>query len=260
MRCTAPPIILGVGLLALLLAACSGGAERQQTPKPSPTVAQPSATPTATPVDETAREISTGELSRMVLPKAELGAAYQNFPLSEDSGFASKEQVVENDLNPTDEGQDLDRFGFANAYSESYDEPSLADPEAPLPSEGPTNVGTTVYLFRDAPGAAGYLDDELADIKNLVGSAVVGGRLESFQEFAVSTAGTKAWGGRAALTFTDETGEQTRVYVTFVNFHRGRLFGSVFILRVDDLDVSAEARTLAEKLDQRLLAVLRGQA
>lgn len=53
MRCTAPPIIVVVGLLALLLAACSGGADQASKPSPtvaqsSPTVAQLSPTPTAT--------------------------------------------------------------------------------------------------------------------------------------------------------------------------------------------------------------------
>ena len=46
MRAKEPSIALLLPLLALFLVACSGGEERQPTPKPSPTATQPSTTPT----------------------------------------------------------------------------------------------------------------------------------------------------------------------------------------------------------------------
>ena len=243
-------LVVGAALLAAGFgAACGGGGDEEgASPAPSPS-----------PV-ETAREISGGELQRMVLRQTDLGPAYQNFLLDEESGFVSKERRAENAANAADEEQDLDRFGYLNSYVEEYSQQSLTDPDAPLPAEGPIFIDTEVLLFGDADGAAGYIADDLTDEMGYVGLAVLGGRLESFDEFDVAGVGDAAWGGRERVVFEAESGEEFRYYLTGIEVQRGQLVGFVVLLRVDDEDVSTEAISLARQLDERIQAVLAGDS
>jgi len=241
-------VVLGTALLLAALGAACGGAGGE-TPSP---------TSSPQPID-TPREIRGGELQRMVLRQTDLGPAYQNFVLDEESGFVSKERRAENAANAADEEQDLDRFGYLNSYVEEYSEPSFVDPEAPLPAEGPVFIDTEVLLFGDAAGAAGFIADDLTDEMGYVGLAVFGGRLESFDEFDVAGVGDAAWGGRERVVFEDESGEEFRYYLTGIEVQRGQLVGFVVLLRVDDEDVSTEAISLARQLDGRIQVVLAGE-
>ncbi len=238
------PIIL---FAAGLSAAC-GGTEEEEA-----------ASPAAQPV-ETAREISGADLQQMVLRQADLGSAYASFTLDEESGFVSKDQRAEMAFNPADEKRDLDRFGYVNSYAESYSEPTLTEPNASLPAEGPISIDTEVLLFDEADQAGGYLADDLADSKGDVGAAASGGRVESFEEFGVVSIGDEAWGGRLVLVVSDESGEEIRFHFTGIELQRGQMVGFVVILLVDDENVADEVISLARKLDERIKAVLAEEA
>ena len=203
--------------------------------------------------DITDREITDGELSLMVLPLSDLGSQYAGFELSEDqSGFQSNDKTIENAFDQEDETADVQRFGRVKGYEEDY-----LSSEGLLGGTGPFHISTAVVLHEGADGASGNLKDGVEDAQRAVGSTKEDATLETAEKFSVEDVGQEAAGlfqkgsveADGGLTF----------YQTVVGFRQGRLIGAVSITRLDDEDVRDEATALARKLDERILAVLRGE-
>jgi len=221
-----------VALALPLLSACGGGG----------------------PSDPTAREITDEQLSLMVLPLSDLGSQYADFELDEEeSGFHSNEQAVEDALDKEDEARDVEQFGQVNSYEEQY-----LSSGAFLEGEGPALIGTQVYLHEEADGASGDLRDSVEDAKRQVGKSKEGVAFESLEEFDAADIADEsaAYNFRAATTSGDEN---ATFHGTAVGFRRGRIIGGAIILRLDDQDVREEVTAIARKLDERILAVLRGE-
>lgn len=204
--------------------------------------------------DLTAREITDEELRLMVLSAVELGPQYAEFEFDEDeSGFRSNEDEIEEDFDPEDEAEDIERFGRVNGYADAY-----SFPEAISEEQGVFFIATAIGVYEDADGASGDLKDEVVDAQRQIGMSIEDVTLEDTEEFGADGVGDESAGLILTLSASDD--QRLTFYGTFVGFRRGRLIGSVVISRLDEEDDRDEVAALARKLDERILAVLRGEA
>jgi len=199
------------------------------------------------------REITDEELSLMVLPLPDLGPQYADFELDDTSGLQSNEQVISDAFDTEDEAQDVEQFGRANGYEESYTF-SAAQPD----EKGPIHVATGVILHEDADGASGNLKNGAEDAQRVVGMSKEDVTIQGVETFEVGDIGQEAVGLiQKASIKVDE--EELTIGQTIVGFREGRLIGSVAITNLEGEGAQEEATALARKLDERVLAVLRGE-
>jgi hypothetical protein len=216
-------------LLVLLLAGCGGGGKG----------------------DNLAADISDEALMSMALAKEELGDEYADFELST-SGVETREERTGGVSE--DEAEDLKRFGELKSYRERYQrERALAE------GSGPFTVGVTIYLFQSESGASAYIQDDLADLEQAKAEIPGVGLVEDIEHFALSPIGDESLGFRATINLPTEKGvvpvRQTAAWI-----RRGELLALVSLTRLDEKDVRDEVQALARKLDERIEAVLAGQA
>jgi len=205
------------------------------------------------PSDPTDREITDDELSLMALPLSDLGSQYADFELDDTSGLQSNEQAIDDAFDSEDEAQDVERFGRANGYEAFY-----TSTQALLDEKGPINVGTDVILHENADGASGNLKDGVDDAQRAVGMTQEDVTIESVDTFEAGDIGQDAVGVVQKASFKADQAEFT-LNQTIVGFQEGRLIGSVAITGFEGEDMQAEATAIARKLDERILAVLRGE-
>jgi hypothetical protein len=83
--------------------------------------------------------------------------------------------------------------------------------------------------------------------------------VEDIEHFALSPIGDESLGFRATINLPTEKGvvpvRQTAAWI-----RRGELLALVSLTRLDEKDVRDEVQALARKLDERIEAVLAGQA
>ena len=220
-----------VALTLALAVACGGGGQK----------------------DLTDREITDDELSLMALPLSDLGSQYADFELDDTSGLQSNEQVISDAFDKEDEAQDVERFGRANGYEALY-----TSSQALLEEKGPINIGMSVALHEKVDGASGNLKDGADDAQRAVGKTNEDVTIESADTFEVGDLGQDAVGVVLKASFKADQAEFT-LNQTIVGFQEGRLIGSVVITGFEGEDMQAEVTAIARKLDERILAVLRGE-
>ena len=223
------PWVAGL-LLVMAMAACGGGGEGDLTDRP----------------------ITDADLGTMAVYEVDLPAEFVGFVRTEGSGFKTNEQSAEKHFDPTDEAQDLEQFGQVSEYIRAYG-PSAAGGSA-VQGEA-INLVSGVRLFGDAPGAAGYLQDELADLDDSVGKRRGGASVEEVGRVDVDKIADEAVGVRTRLMFRED-GSERPAYETQLFFRRGRLLISIAEVRADDKDVGVELALLARSLDERIQVVL----
>ena len=189
----------------------------------------------------------------MVLPLSDLGSQYADFELDDTSGLQSNEQVISDAFDKEDEAQDVERFGRANGYEALY-----TSSQALLEEKGPINIGMSVVLHENADGASGNLKDGADDAQRAVGKTNEDVTIEGADTFEVGDIGQDAVGVVQKASFKADQAEFT-LNQTIVGFQEGRLIGSVVITGFEGEDMQAEATAIARKLDERILAVLRGE-
>ena len=225
-------LMLGfIVLLAGALAACGGGDEE----------------------DITAGQITDAELTMMVLSMAELHEGYAGFEGIEVSSFKTNEQTAEEDFDPQDEAEDLERFGRVKEYVRTYGSPEI---EEPLGPERAILLASRVQLFEEADGASGYLKDHLAEMKDGAGKKSEGATVEQATRFNVERIADESAGMRARLVFPEDDGSGVEAYGTWVFLRRGHLLSSVVLVTMEDEDVSAAVEALAREIDNRIQAIL----
>lgn len=223
------PWVAGL-LLVMAMAACGGGGK----------------------ADITDRPISDADLGMMDVYEVDLPGDYAGFVRTGESGFRTNEQSAEENFDPVDEAQDLERFGQVSRYVRAYGPPEV---DGSAVQEGAVGLASSVRLFGDASGAAGYLQDELADVDGSVGKDLGGATIEEVARFKVHKIGDEAIGVRTRLVLRED-GSERFLYSTTVAFRRGRLLSSIAAVRTDDKDVSPELELLARSLDERIQVVL----
>jgi hypothetical protein len=211
--------------------------------------------------DITDRDISDEELALMVLPQEEFGAEYAGLDLDEDaSGFLSNEMAIETDYDGEDERGDIERFGRVNGYTEVYSSPLVGEDDPSASNEMGLMLGTGVELLRDADGASGRLEDEIADYQKEFSEEAGAEDVQQreLQVFSPDGVGDEATGLQVEFAVTVDTGLSLLYNATHVSFRRGRLVGAIVIGEFNARDRRDEVVALARKLDERIQAVLRG--
>ena len=200
-------------------------------------------------------ELTGDHLAVMALTLADFGPEYQAFRPDEDSGEKTREEIVEGAADPGDEAADVARFGHLIRYVRSY-----TSNVSIIRGAGAPYLGNSVTLYADEKGAAGDLDDQLADLQRNISGTTGLGSLQSFQMFEAGV-GEKSYGVTARLLTPGNAfglpGTVT-LTITAVAFQRDRLVAEVMFMRFDANDVQAESVELARKLDRRMKTVLSG--
>lgn len=198
----------------------------------------------------TAGDISDEQLTQMALSPSEWGDEYAALePLA--SVLEEREQTAQHVSE--DEAQDLERFGELKSYEGGYRREGAFEK-----GTGPFKVATRVAVFESGKGASGYLEDDLADLEEEIGKERGPTTIHSVDRFAVEGIGDESLGVQISMSFLSDYGPSS-IYQTMVWFREGRILAFVAVMRLDSKDVRAEAQALADKLDQRIQAVLAGQ-
>ena len=224
--------LLLIPALLLLSAACSGGESEKADV-----------------------QIDDAELQAMaeVFSNATFGDAYANMVFDETSGLETKEAFIEDDNDPEGEAKDVEQFGYVSSYEVAY-----FDSEG-LINGGPVAMSVGVTLFDTEEGATGYMRDDLEEGRKSFSGTTELGTLLSFDTFDAK-AGKENWGVFLRLKANEETfGVNTELSMTVITFQRGKVLGSVFVMRGDAKDAKADGMRVAKLLDQRMQAILRGE-
>ena len=233
---SARKVVLVVFIFAVLaagiLAACGGGGQE---------------------ADMTSRHITDAELTMMVLSMAELREGYAGFEGIEVSSFKTNEQTADEEFDPQDEAQDLERFGRVKEYVRTYGSPEI---EEPLGPERAILLASRVQLFQEADGASGYLKDHLSEMKDGAGKKSQGATVEQAKRLKVKGIADESAGMRARMVFPEDDGPGIEAYGTWIFFRRGRLLSSVVLVTMEDEAGSAAVEALAHEIDNRIQAIL----
>ena len=191
--------------------------------------------------------VGAEELAAMTLPQADLGSAYAGYVF--DSGFGG---FVGN-LDDAYRGStyeatcaDNKRLGRLVGYSGMYRRPS----------GGFAFMQTAVNLYRDPTGAAAGYAKSIEGQRQRAGEPNGDVKVGEVKEFSVPIIGEEAIGLITESTKREDgtfTSTQTRI-----TFRRGRFIAWANTVRTDRDDVKAEIIALAQRLDARISAVLRG--
>ncbi len=202
-------------------------------------------------------EVSAEHLAAMVLRVDDFEPDYQAFAKRAESGPRTIEQLIEGADDPDDEALDVAKFGHLMNHADSY-----ASNANIIRGSGAIMIADGIILYRDAKGAAGDLDDIIADAKRDFSGTTELGSLQSFKLFKAK-AGEEGHGlTMRFLTPGVEFGLNglLNLTVTAVYFRRDNLVAGVMMMRLDTKDVQAEVNELARKLDRRIKSVLAGES
>jgi hypothetical protein len=219
--------------LVLLSFACSGGGESEDT-----TVV-----------------IGDAELVAMAegLTNSAFGDAYANMVRHEDSGLQTQQAFIEESNDPADEAKDVERFGYVASANYSYlDTDSLG-------AGGPLIAEVGVVLFETEEGATGFLRDDLEEGKAAYTGTTELGVVQSFETFQPKV-GEEDYGVFIRVWATEDTfGFDSDLTLTVVSFQRGRVVGTVVVMRADARDAKSDAVGVTKQLDKRIQAIMRGE-
>jgi len=232
--------LLIYGLLTMLAFVALGCAGGKNAPPPRPAA-------TATPaVDPTARLISDEELANMTLSQVDLGLGYEQYILQEDSGISTVAQRAEQACNARTEADSLNRFGWERGYQRFF-LPTTVGAET-------IAVGSYVDVYRDAAMATGKMRYDPGAVREDTRSdrGCNGFVIEGVEEFPVPELGDQAWGVKQRFSLGGVRGA-----FTAVSFRYGRVVATVALARLSFGDAAGEVIALAEKLDERIGAMLR---
>ena len=202
---------------------------------------------------ETAGAVTDEELSRMVLPQADLGPEYSAFTLDPNkSGFQRNEGRVASSCDTEREAADIQRLGRVNGYSASYQSAQQV-----AAGSGTFLVSNGVEQYKDRTGAGQGLEQFMADPAKGMGTPECQ-TLTTLKrdEFTPSTIGDEARGVEVRVSQAKDGGQKVEYTLTIVEFVRGSLVGRVMIGHFDSPDYRGASADLARKLDGRVQGVL----
>lgn len=217
---------------AALLAASCGGGDRKTGP------------------DLTS--FTANDLAIAVLPAEQLAGTAQGLEIDPDqSGFSDNDRAADDTIDPEDEPADLDELGRENGYTLAYVD---ADFSSLTAGKGVFGISTGVDLMQDAKGAERFLEEQLADYERLAGTQV--DTDVTLKTAKVSPLSGPGEGASLLLASIEVNG--VLLHGTIVAFRLDRLVAAVVLVRADSADVSAQAKTIAASLAQRIRAVAAG--
>ncbi len=259
-----------IGLLTAMVlaaAACSDTAAEPTATPPPPTPPPPTRPPLTAPVTVpppttttttrpllpnplTNTEVSQEQLMLMAGDDADLRGIVAGYRLDQRLNEPNAEAARKSLLDPGDEADDIEAFARESGARAVY-KPRTA------PDQGVTEVHVWVHLFADEAGASGYLDDWFLDAtKGIGGGHPAALRITSVAEFTVQDVGDESLG--VVLEESVPGDAEPQLYETLVAFRIGRLLVFTSLVSEGDDDLRIPVIQLADLLEDRALAVLRG--
>ena len=189
-------------------------------------------------------------LDTVVVPIQDIGGVPAGLRVTPDSGWVDNRLEARNSYDPRDSAASLRRAGRVAGYQLTYYDPT----EAALRSgRGLHAVLTSAELYSSARAASASLRDRVAFARGLENrSPRTGVRFGAVRPFAVKAA-DEAKGLREIVRYGDD-----QVFRTLVGFRRGRVVGTVMVVRVDQEDGSDLAERIVGILDSRTQIALHG--
>jgi hypothetical protein len=232
------PLTLAAALIALFAIACTsdgGGGDSS---------------------GDTAREISDEELAQIGLALEDFGEPYAAFQAREGDGFLKTvEQRAGVELDPADEAQDLEQFGWVLGYGGEFLDPNINIGEGSSVYE----VVSTVDLFEDAAGASGYFNDTLTEVSEMAGTTGQGFTTHEVETFGADV-GDESAGFDVHGSVEDVDGSTVDMWLSMLSFRHGRFVGVVVFVAFEQRSFEDEVKGLASVMDQRITSVLAGAA
>ena len=202
--------------------------------------------------EQTDARVTKAELAVMVLPADELGGLAKGLRLAPDeSGRMSNAAAARQSLDPKDSARRMEGAGRVVGYELTYMHPRALSRKR---KQGIVSAGSAVDLMQDAVDASRFLNKQANDFERFEGRVSDGVRLTGVAGFGVQGIGEEAEGIRGTVR-----GFGLTLHTTIVAFRRGRIVGSVGVVRADRRDMTAAVTRLAITLDSRIQRVLAGQ-
>jgi hypothetical protein len=206
--------------------------------------------------DDTTREISEEELSRMVLQLTSFGPEYSGFTADAENGVDNIDKSSEDDFDPAGERADLETFGFATGYQSYYTGQGV-------PPGGAFGVGSEAVLFQTAEGAKGYFDDSDQELAEQTGKTSGTVTILEVSPFDIDTGADQDSGARGTARYAQEDGSSTDVWIVVAQYRRGRLLGFVGMYAIAPGDtekqrLEGKVEALARQMNQQMALVLAG--
>ena len=209
----------------------------------------PGATPTPVPTPTPILSVAKEDLPKMALPLSFIEAEFPGFQLDADgSGHLDHEDAADDTIEPDDTGADLAARGHLEGYKHDFSEPNV--------SLG-ARVSTRVELFATPALAQAFLTRQVQDFRRFIGIEFQeGSALTEFRELPAPDVGTDAVAVYLKASIANFEGGISN---TFVAWLRGPVVARVRVLAFDDEDRVDAIRRLAQRMDERIVAVVAGE-
>ncbi|HJP40459.1 MAG TPA: hypothetical protein QGF35_01965 [Dehalococcoidia bacterium] len=218
--------------LAALLSACGGGDD----------------------LEKALDEVTSRDLSIMVLPEEGWGELAEDMAIDPDSGFEDNKSAADDSLNPNDEEDDFELAGRINGYSLSFESADFE--KALLAEDGILSLSSEVWIFTTEEDAERDIQRRLDELEEFEGVELDDVILDSYLEFDADIPGDQA-GGIEMTISVSVLDISFKMTVAFIR--TGRLVASVGIGTLDGTDVRDEAVGAANELEKRIRGVALGE-
>jgi hypothetical protein len=189
-------------------------------------------------------------LDTVVVPVYDVGGLPAGLRVTPDSGWVDNRLEARNSYDRKDSAASLARAGRVSGYQLTYYDPTQA---ALRSGEGLHAVLTYAELFSNAKAASMSLRDRVGFARGLENKSPRSGvRFGAVKPFPVKAA-DEAQGLREVVRYGND-----QVFRTLAGFRRGRVVGTVMVVRVDQDDGSALAERMVGILDSRIQIALHG--
>jgi hypothetical protein len=205
--------------------------------------------------DDTAGEITSDQLSRMVLAIEDFGPEFGNFSPDQKNGLQNVETASEPDFDAVGERADLETAGFASGYRNLYQRQATS---------GVFFAGSGATLFATKEGAGNYVSDSRKELTEYLGKTIGDLTIKSSSPFDVGVA-DEAVGANQDIDIKSSDGSTVTVWYTAVLFRRGRLSGVVAISAIGPSEseqrrLQGKVEALASTMNERMGSALAGSA
>jgi hypothetical protein len=206
-------------------------------------------------VNDTAGDITSDQLSRMVLAINDFGPEFSGFGADQKNGPQNVQTASDQDFDPADERADLEAAGFAAGHRNLYQRQA---------NTGAFFAGSGANLFASTEGAGKYVSDSRAELTEYLGKTIGSLTIKSSSPFDVQVA-DEAVGANQNIDIEASDGSTITVWYTAVLFRRGRLTGVVAISAIGPGESEQErlqdqVETLASTMNERMRSALAAQS
>jgi hypothetical protein len=186
----------------------------------------------------------------LVVPRAQLGKAAQDFQVELLSGTTTNARAADDSFDPADTQATVTKAGRVSGYTLVYGDVGFA---ALRKGSGLIDVGTSLDIFKSPAKAQAYEVKSLRDLSRIRGMNLQGVVVESATGFPVRSLGP----GAVGLRIVQRVGKK-RIYGTAVDFQIDKILCEAVMNRADNTNVDAQVVAIARKLAGRIVSYARG--